>query len=68
MTKEEARELLGVSAAWLYKLIAAGRIRVVEGGRRGQGKATTLVRDDVLREKERRAELLGRRLRGMKND
>lgn len=63
MSIQEAAKIIGVNETWVYRLIKAGRLRSVESGRRGRGKHTLLLRDDVERERFRRLAELEAKLR-----
>lgn len=65
MTVDEVRDALGVSEGWVYCLIRAGRLRTVDAGRRGRGSHTTVLTEDVERERLKRREMLEKRLSGL---
>ena len=54
MTVDEVKTALGVSEAWIYRLIRAGRLTPVSTGRRGRGSHTTILARDVERERLKR--------------
>ncbi|MDQ2731906.1 MAG: IS630 transposase-related protein [Armatimonadota bacterium] len=59
---EDARRRLAVTRSTLFNWIKAGKVGVIEDGRRGRGVKTMLNREDVERLSEERLKELRRKL------
>lgn len=66
VTVREAAQMLGCSDTYIYELVRSGKVRRVDGGRRGKGQQSTVMREDISAWQQKRVRQAEERARRLK--